>query len=502
MIPTIDVVRLDSAAALTLETGYSMGWDPFGDMFLTKLDGWTGSAPIVRSKAGLLTGHGTHGERGRKDERLVSASGHAVFPSRAEAAHFSEEVAAFLGDGLAGTFRVVDRDLGPRTARVYLAPGAVDVKWTGGVDVAFTVHMLAPDPRKYGDPETSGPTGIPVPGGGLVFPLFSRSAATSAVTRTNLALNPAGTSTANWSNIGPAPHTRAVDSAIFRSGGSAIRTTLTGSGALGTKGTVSGGIAANETVSWSLWVYPSVACSFQPYWERITPSYAGGAGGGLVACPANTWTEIRGTNTFSAAQADPSGTFGFGFYYGSNAFVANDFFVADELIVRKDALGSLGAYFDGASPAVAVDSDTSRTYSWSGGANASASLETTIEHAGPSGVLEIGAGGYSGKVSATNRGRADTGLLFTVTGDYVPGFTITSHSGRRLVYGQTVNTGQVLTLDSNNGQVKLDGYAQRATELTAAEWERLDGGESGTWLFESPGSVNAALTVTVAPAWW
>lgn len=295
MIPTIDKVRLDTAAQLTLETGFSLAWAPGAAMYLTKLDGWTGSSPVRRSKSEILGGHGTHGERGFKDERLISASGHAVFTTRAAAAAFTEEAAAFLGDGTRGLFRVEDPDLGLRTAKVYLASSGVDVAWTGGVDVPFTVHMLSPDPRKYGPAVTSPATGIPVPGDGLIYPLFS----------------------------GPAP-----------------------------------------------------------------------------------------------------------------------------------------------------------------------------------GVLNLGAGGVSGKVGATNTGRADTGVLFTVTGDYVPGFTITSSSGRRLVYTQTINSGQVLTLDSDTGQVMLDGTAPRTTELRVAEWERLDGGESATWLFESPGSLNAALTVTVAPAWW
>lgn len=295
MIPTLDKVRLDSSASLTLETGYTLGWSPDSAQYLTKLDGWTGSAPVRRTKSDIMNGHGTHAERGRKDERLVSVSGHYVAESRAAAAARVDEINAYLGDGTDGIFQVDDPDVGLRWVRCYLA-SETDVKWSGGVDVAFTVHLLINDPRKYGSAITSPATGIPVPGSGLRFPLFG--------------------------------------------------------------------------------------------------------------APKN-------------------------------------------------------------------------------------------------GVLNLGAGGVSGKTSATNTGTADTGPIFTVTGDYVPEFTITdTATERRLKYGQLVVTGQVLTLDSNTGRVKLDGYADRGVELTVAQWSRLGPGQTGTWLFEAPGSLNASLTVEVVPAWW
>lgn len=296
MIRTIDKVRLDTPARLVLETGYSVGWAPGSATYLTGLDGWTSSAPVRRSKAELLNGHGSHAERGWKDERLISASGHHVAASRAAAGAYADQIAAYLGDGERGRFLVEDADLGDRWANVYLAAGGVDVNWSGGVDVGYTVHMLAPDPRKYGTPARSPQTGIPRPGAGLRFPLF-RSPAT--------------------------------------------------------------------------------------------------------------------------------------------------------------------------------------------------------------GRLDLGRGGYSGMVTLTNTGTADTGPVFTVSGSSVPGFTITqTTTGRRLVYTGEVRSGQTLVLDSNDGSVTLDGYAPRDTELVVAEWARLDRGESSTWLFESPGSVDAVMAVEVTPAWW
>lgn len=298
MIPTLDKVALEDAGSLALETGFDLGWAPGTATYLTGkgVEGWTGSAPIRRNKAELLGGHGTHAERGFKDERLITVTGHHVAADRAAAGLMADNLAAFLGDGERGIFRVDDASLGTRWAYVYLAAGGADVTWTGGVDVAFQIFMVANDSRKYGTMVTSSPTGIPQPGNGLVFPLFG------------------------------APN---------------------------------------------------------------------------------------------------------------------------------------------------------------------------------NGVLDIGAGGYSGRVSATNTGTADTGPVFTIWGDYVPGFTITDMgTGRQLVYTQEILAGQTLVLDSNDGSVTLDGYAPRDSKLTISDWTRLGRGESGTWMFESPGSTNAQMTVGVTPAWW
>ena len=298
MIPTLDKVALESAGSLALKTGFDLGWAPGTATYLVGkgVEGWTGSTPIRRSKAELLGGHGTHAERGWKDERLITVTGHHVAASRAAAGLYADDLAAFLGDGEEGVFRVDDASLGSRWAEVYLATSGVDVTWTGGVDVAFQIMMVAPDPRKYGDPVTSAETGIPVPGSGLVFPLF-------------------------------------------------------------------------------------------------------------------------------------------------------------------------GAPTDG--------------------------------------VLNIGSGGYLGRASVTNTGTADTGPVFTIWGDYVPGFTITDiATGRRLVYTETITTGQTLVLDANDGSVTLDGYAPRDSKLVVSDWTRLGRGETGTWQFESPGSTNAKMTVGVTPAWW
>jgi len=297
MISTLDKVALEGTASLALKTGFDLGWTPDSATYLTGkgIEGWTGSAPIRRSKSEILSGHGTHAERGYKDERLITVNGHHVAANRAAAAAFVDDLNAYLGDGTEGIFRVDDVTLGSRWVEVYLAAGGVDVTWTGGVDVGFQVHMIAPDPRKYGAAVTTGPTGVPVPGTGLAYPLFG-------------------------------------------------------------------------------------------------------------------------------------------------------------------------------SP-------------------------TT-------GALDIGFGGQSGQVTATNRGSADVGQVFIITANYAEQIVITeTGSKRRLVYEGLVQFGQTLVLDSNQGTAALDGIP-RDGELVVAEWVRLGRNESASWLFEAPGASAPQLTVKVTPAWW
>ncbi|AZS08157.1 minor tail protein [Arthrobacter phage HeadNerd] len=151
------------------------------------------------------------------------------------------------------------------------------------------------------------------------------------------------------------------------------------------------------------------------------------------------------------------------------------------------------------------DGDTldngSHDYGWNGTPYASSAYDLTPSIPSTVGVLDFGVAGSSGTVSLTNPGTADTGPKFTITGTTVPGFTITElNTGRRLVYTGTIRTGQTLVIDTDDGSVMLDGYAPR--NLVVSEWVRLGRGETGSWLFESPGSNNAKMKVEVRPAWW
>lgn len=118
-------------------------------------------------------------------------------------------------------------------------------------------------------------------------------------------------------------------------------------------------------------------------------------------------------------------------------------------------------------------------------------------------VLDFGTAGYPGTATLTNIGTADTGPVHTITGTNVPGFTITEViTQRRLVFTDTIQAGQTLVINTDDGSVMLDGYASRRAKLTVAQWTRLGPGQTGTWLFESPGSTGANMKVEVTPAWW
>jgi hypothetical protein len=123
-----------------------------------------------------------------------------------------------------------------------------------------------------------------------------------------------------------------------------------------------------------------------------------------------------------------------------------------------------------------------------------------------SGVLDFGSSsGSTGMVTLVNNGTADASPVFQVFG-YAPGFTITrtgsGGTGARIVYGDTVQTGSYVLIDSSDGSVMLDGYNDRSGQLDVSEFETLAKGESATWLFESPGNTNAQLQVGLADAWW
>lgn len=160
----------NTSAELTLDIGYSLGLQPGSNRFVTGIDGWFKPAAMRRKKVERLNSHGTFAERGWKDERVPSISGHFAAETRLEAAQFVDEIAAFLADGSGGVLRVSDPDLGTRYARVYLMEP--DVKWNGDRDVAFSLDFVAPDPRKYGDP-VSVSSGVPRDGGGLRWDAFT-----------------------------------------------------------------------------------------------------------------------------------------------------------------------------------------------------------------------------------------------------------------------------------------------------------------------------------------
>lgn len=162
----------ETTAVLALSSGFELGLEPGTQKFVTDIEGWYKAAPNRTSKTERRKGHGTHPERGYKDERLITVSGHFVGANRAEAAAFTDSINAFIADGTAGTLVVSDLDLGSRQVEVFLREP--DVSWHGGRDVAFSLDMRAPDPRKYAVEKTAQIVGLPRDSGGMQFPLFAK----------------------------------------------------------------------------------------------------------------------------------------------------------------------------------------------------------------------------------------------------------------------------------------------------------------------------------------
>jgi hypothetical protein len=253
------------------------------------------------------------------------------------------------------------------------------------------------------------------------------TAGSAVVVRTNLALNPSAASTSNWSAIGGTAHSRTLDTTVFKSGTSGVRHTLSAAGQLGAKGTISGGITSGETLCWSVWVYPSVDATFQAYWERTSPTYSGSAlPTTATLCPANTWTQLKGAYTFSSAQADASGLFGFGIYASPTTFAIGDWFTVDELLVeRVGTTSALGTFFDGGTSA-----STDFTYAWTGTANASSSEKRGLNVSLRTGLPPNGVSWQSsekvrtGSKSAAvllNYQLSDNATLWYPAGDYTVG---------------------------------------------------------------------------------
>lgn len=160
-----------TAASLTLTTGEMLELQPGTNQVLTSLEGWFSPAGTRREGTNRLWAHGTFSERGWRDQRVITLGGHIVTETRADAANMTDTLSAALADGTAGKFIVNDADLGYREANVYIT-GTPTVNWNGGVDIFFMIDMVAPDPRKYGQPLTAT-TLASAPGGGLGFDLFA-----------------------------------------------------------------------------------------------------------------------------------------------------------------------------------------------------------------------------------------------------------------------------------------------------------------------------------------
>lgn len=487
----------NTAATLTVQSGYTLGLVPGTKKVVTDIKGWYPGTAVRRESTPRMAAHGNFAERGYREARFPSIGGTFTADSRAEAAAFVDEINAFLGDGTEGVLTIDDADLGTRSAAVYLA--GTDVVWDGGLDVVFYVDMEAPDPRKYGEAQRAE-TGIPAPGGGLAFPLFSSGI--GALARTNLVPNPSfENGISGVSKAGAITLTQTAYAPMVASGSQALSISI-GAGA-GIYSYVLQNVPASEG-DWLAFT-AMLRWSGGSRYARQTIQWKTGSGNikdqGPIEYGVNN--SLGGVKKLHSAQA-PAGTTSADliiyFYDDAAGAVApasgstwsTDSWLAVLGTSKAEAEARAATYFDGDTGGMATR--------WTGTPGGSPSEEYSVDNTG---ALDFGTATSDGIARLTNHGTAESPVRLTVHGPADNGFTITQlETGRKLVYTAPVLDGQRVVLDSRTGTVKLNGYADRAAFLVRRDWITLAGGESAALLFEAPESPAARLELEVAPAWW
>lgn len=185
------------------------------------------------------------------------------------------------------------------------------------------------------------------------------------VSRVNYALDPEATSYGSLiNNVGAGTFDSVVDTTIFNSGTGSLKLTANASNSIGAKFMIPGntGLVAGDVVRWSLWVRSSIAInSITAYWERLTPTYTGGIASNTYTIAANTWTQVTGQLTVSAAQA-AAGNWGFGFFSNATVYAIGQSVWMDTGLIEINT-SALGTFFSGGTSGA----------EWSGAANASPS---------------------------------------------------------------------------------------------------------------------------------
>lgn len=496
-----------TSASLTLTTGEMLELQPGTNQVLTHLDGWFSPAGTRREGTARLWAHGSFSERGWRDQRVITVGGHIFTETRTDAANMTDTLSAALADGTAGTFIVDDADLGYREATVYIT-GTPTVNWDGGLDIFFMIDMVAPDPRKYGEPLTVS-TVASAPGGGLDFGLFTGADST---TRINYALNPEAVSATGFatyltgtSETGTTTYVTGAGDGPAGGPTSYARRSVTAAktgGSTGFSATTSTYIAPHsgttgDSETASVWLRYTGTGSLQV--RMRATAYSGttavtSTDSNYITLPTGQWVRVSSTVT---ATGDYDGVGWWAYFTSGNVPAAGSTLDATGVLIESGS--ALGTWFSGRSASTAGVTE----HYWGGAADASLSTEIAYSAgAGNAGVLDFGAAGSPGTVTLENVGTADSAPVFTISG-YAPGFTITEvTTGARLIYTGTVLAGQTLTINAADGSVLLDGYADRSAFLTRREWTRVPGRTRYTYLFESPGNDGASLTLGVKPAWW
>lgn len=387
-----------NAATLELTTGENVQWGPGSQLLINKIKGWHGSSPIRRDKSDRLGAHGSHSERGWKDERLIQIDGAYIGTSPLDAEMKIQELAGLFGDGTEGKFTTYSA-LGTRWANVYLVGDGFDPQWTGRAQFTFTIFLLAPDPRKYGSSIWSPEVGIPTESGGLRFDLFSGqwipgrtnwasnglpSAPSSTETYSvNRAVNPSfeGGSTTPWTGSGGTFVQTSSFSQMLKSGSQIAQ--FTADGTVAAPSLYMNSASYRPATAPGQWAGLSAFIATETGYEvRVQISWRDAAGA-VISNVSSAWTTgsfYAGANPQIVAQA-PALTVSFGYYLqfrnpaDTTAMASGKRMWADAVkVFVGDTQGEVQTwidepYYDGST------TNDDFTYSWSGAANLSTSVK-------------------------------------------------------------------------------------------------------------------------------
>lgn len=453
------------------------------------LQGWHGGAEVLRNNRQRLGAHGIFSERGWRGAALITITGWLETDTRALATEAVDDLSEFLADGKDGRIVVRDKDFGNRYSVCYLN-GAPDIEWLPGpherVHVKFTYDLVCTDPRHYEEEPVSATTGLAQPGGGLRFPLFARGDA--EVLRRNLCTNPSfEVDVAGWSPEGGATLTASTNKVFVGTRALRMFTTVAGSYAAAFDG-----VSVTPGLAYNLSAYVANAGIARPVQLSIRWFTSGGAVIGTdYSSPVNDTAEWQ---RFDVQGIAPPLAETARLRIGIPGTVVNEAHYADAVLFQQAS--TAGDYFDGSTP-----SNSTEAYRWTGepGVSMSEALVPTVPSAG---VLDFGILGDDGLATITNPGNADTTVLVRVDGPAAQGFTATEIStGRKLTYTGALGNGDYVELDSSDGTVLLNGYADRGTLLTVRDWFTLDKRQTSSYKIEAP-TGSPTMTVSASPAWW
>lgn len=128
---------------------------------LDKLEGWFSGVDVRRNEVPRPQAFGSFSTPGYGSSRVVSVSGLCYATSADQLNYFGDTLTGLLGSGAEGTV-LVDMPWGTTTAvgRLASAPQFDVLVW--GEIASYQIQFWCPNPRKFGETRTFGPSGTSV----------------------------------------------------------------------------------------------------------------------------------------------------------------------------------------------------------------------------------------------------------------------------------------------------------------------------------------------------